>query len=74
MEACRGKHPVSGGCRGDGMTMSWATGMSWKHVVEDTLFRGGCRGDCVSMSWETGMSWKHVVEDTQFRGDVVGTG
>ena len=51
--------------------MSWTTGMSWKHVVEDTLFRRhvvgtvlacrghqGCRG---SMSWKTpsfgGMSW-----------------
>ena len=52
-------------------SMSWTTGMSWKHVVEDTLFRRhvvgtvlacrghqGCRG---SMSWKTpsfgGMSW-----------------
>ena len=57
VETCRVEHTFSGGCRGDGGSVSWITGMSWKHVVGHVDVVGACRGTQTgrgSVSWDTG--------------------
>ena len=51
-----GNRDVVEACRGDSDSMSWGTGMSWKHVVGNRDVVEACRGEQASrgsVSWGT---------------------